>query len=52
MHLYVDRLHLSLTGTVGRTAYSSRDLEYPSLPLAAALRDALRSSPAADEAER
>jgi hypothetical protein len=48
----LDELQRSLTGAVGRAAYSPRDMEFPSLPLATALRDALRSSPGADDAER
>ena len=48
----LDGLQASLDGTVGRATYSSRDIELPSLPFAAALRDALRTPPASDDAER
>lgn len=48
----LDHLQSSLTGVVGRAAYSPRDQELPSLPFASALRDAFRSSSGADDAER
>jgi CheY-like chemotaxis protein len=37
---------------VGRAACSARDLEFPSLPFAAAIRDALRTTAGSDDAER
>jgi DNA-binding SARP family transcriptional activator len=47
----LDRLQASLEGTVGRATYSARDAEFPSLPFAAAIRDALRTTRGSGDAE-